>query len=221
MVFLKLLLVEENGFWIYRFFYKYIYKDKFNDVRFYGFFKGEKIEISVLRLDGVWVFFYRGLVIFSNMSFNINMCVGVVLFFLKVFNFSVSEYVFVFFVKFLFFCDSSLEFLKGEYIFEVCLFEKVNLLVEIFGICYGFFGIDFYGRDMWVGFVKGMNNIFYFVFFMMVIIVVLGVFVGMVLGYVGGILGEFVMFILEVLMVLFMFLIFVVFVWFFFIQGYG
>lgn len=220
-VLLKPSLVEENGSWIYRFSYKHTYKDKPNDVRFYGLPKGEKIEISVLRPDGVRVLLYRGSAISSNMSLNINMRAGVVSSLSKAFNLSVSEYVLVSSAKLLFSRDSSLEPLKGEYIFEVRLSEKANPSVEILGTCYGLLGTDSYGRDMWVGFVKGMNNTLYLAFFTTAIIVVLGVLVGITSGYVGGILGELATFILEVLMALPMLPILVVLVWLFSTQGYG
>ncbi|WP_367883985.1 ABC transporter permease subunit [Thermococcus sp. JCM 11816] len=221
-VFLKPSPVEENGSWIYRFSYKHTYKDKPSDVRFYGLPKGKKIEISVLRPDGVRVLLYRGgPAISSNMSLNINMRAGVVSSLSKAFNLSVSEYVLVSSAKLLFSRDSSLEPLKGEYIFEVRLSEKANPSVEILGTCYGLLGTDSYGRDMWVGFVKGMNNTLYLAFFTTAIIVVLGVLVGMVSGYVGGILGELATFILEVLMALPMLPILVVLVWLFSTQGYG
>ncbi|QDA30445.1 ABC transporter permease [Thermococcus indicus] len=220
-VFLEPSLVEENGSSVYRFSYEHAYHDKPSDVRFYGLPYGEEVEISVLRPDGIRVPLYGGIATSSNLSLNTNMRTGVVSSLSGVLNLSEAGYVLFSATQLLFSRDGSMATLNGEYVFEVRIAGNATPSVEILGTCYGFLGTDSYGRDMWVGFVKGMNNTLYLAFFTTVIIVVLGVLIGLISGYVGGALGEFITFLLEVLVALPMLPILVVLVWLFSTQGYG
>lgn len=220
-VFLKPSLVDENGSWVYRFPYEHTYRNKPSDIRFYGLPHRGEVEISVLRPDGIRIPLYRGIVTSGNLSLNTNMRAGVISALSGVLNLSEARYILFSATQLLFSRDGNMTTLNGEYVFEVRLAGNVTPSVEILGTCYGLLGTDSYGRDMWVGFVKGMNNTLYFAFFTTVIIVALGVLIGLVSGYVGGTLGKVMTFLLEVLVALPMLPILVILVWLFSIQGYG
>ncbi|ASJ06214.1 ABC transporter permease [Thermococcus pacificus] len=218
---LKPAVLGENGSVVYEFSYEHTYHDKPSDVRFYGLPYGREVEISVLRPDGIRVPLYKGIATSSNLSINTNMRTGVVSSLSDVLNLSEADYVLFSATELLFSRNGNMETLNGKYVFEVRLAGNATPSVEILGTCYGLLGTDSYGRDMWVGFVKGMNNTLYLAFFTTVIIVFLGAIIGILSGYVGGFLGEFMTFLLEVLVALPMLPILVVMVWLFSTQGYG
>ncbi|EHR77543.1 peptide ABC transporter permease [Thermococcus litoralis DSM 5473] len=220
-VLLKPSITEENGLWVYRFSYNHTYHDKPSDVRFYGLPYGEKVEISVLRPDGRLVPLYYDSVIYTNLSLNSDMRASVVSTLSNVLDLRGERNILFSATQILFSKDESMETLNGEYIFEIRLIGNATPSVEILGTCYGILGTDSYGRDIWVGFVKGMNNTLYLAFFTTVIIVVLGVLIGLLSGYISGALGEFATFLLEVLVALPMLPILVVLVWLFSTQSYG
>jgi len=210
---------EENGTFVYRFVYNHRASDKPNDVRFYGLSRRVKVEISVTRPDGIEVTLYRGRPVSENMSLNVNMKSGVESRISSVFGLSVESYILRPPAHLLFIADASFETLKGEYVFEVRSPEPLFPQMQVVGTCYGLMGTDSRGRDLWVGFVKAMNNTLFLAFFTAVFVVVLGVITGMVSGYVGGAVGEAVSFILEVLVTLPLLPMLVVLVWLFSTQG--
>jgi len=212
---------EEDGIFVYRFTYNHRYSDKPNDVRFHGFSRRTKVKISVIRPDGTELTLYNGRPVSENMTLNVNMKYQVEREISTIFGISLESYILVPPTHLLFIAGPSFETLRGEYVFEVRSSEPLSLRMEVIGTCYGLMGTDSKGRDLWVGFVKAMNNTLFLAFFTAVLVVVFGAIIGMVSGYVGGVLGETMSFILEVLVALPLLPMLVVLVWLFSTQGYG
>ncbi|MDK2870063.1 MAG: peptide/nickel transport system permease protein [Pyrococcus sp.] len=219
-VFLKGSEIERDGFRMYQFLYNHTYKDEPSDIRFYNLSQGEKVEIVVLRPDGILVPLYNDTAISSNLTLNIDMRMEVISTISSVFNLSREEYVFTPPTKLLFSSYKG-KTLKGEYVFEIRIRGNSTPFVEILGTCYGILGTDSYGRDMWVGFVKGMNNTLYFAFSTTFITVVLGALLGLLSGYFEGRVAGLLTFLLEVLIALPMLPFLVLLVWLSSTQGVG
>ncbi|WP_237698673.1 ABC transporter permease subunit [Pyrococcus yayanosii] len=115
---------------------------------------------------------------------------------------------------FLLFSTEDFDVLKGEYIFRIEVDQHIRL--EIKGNCYGLLGTDRYGRDMWVGFVAGMNNTIILSLLISGLTLIFGITLGIISAYIRGM-----DLILEVLAAIPMPPFFVVLVWLVSTQGIG
>ncbi|WP_457753060.1 ABC transporter permease subunit [Thermococcus sp.] len=121
----------------------------------------------------------------------------------------------------LFSADSDFDTLKGTYTFRVLCNCSAPPEIIVYGASYGLLGTDSYGRDIWVGFVKGMVSTLYLALFTTFMIIALGLVLGLISGYFKNLLSSIVTFFLEVLTALPILPILVVLTWVMSRQGIG
>ncbi|BAA30937.1 ABC transporter permease [Pyrococcus horikoshii] len=108
-----------------------------------------------------------------------------------------------------------LEVLKGKYIFKINGTNK-TIRIVIKGNCYGIFGTDKYGRDMWVGFIAGTNNTILLTLLIGGSMLIFGIIIGIASAY-----NKLIDFILEVIASTPMLPFFMILVWLVSTQGIG
>ncbi|AEC51332.1 hypothetical protein PNA2_0415 [Pyrococcus sp. NA2] len=184
--------------------YVHNYTDQPNDIIFYDVKKGTKI--TIIRPDG------------KEISFKVNsykekLSLNTYAKHIIVSQLNIPpEKAALKTATFLLFSTENFQVLKGKYIFKV----KNGGKIEIKGNCYGLLGTDRYGRDMWVGFVAGMNNTIILTLLISGLTLVLGIVLGIISAYV-----KWFEIILEILTAIPMLPFFIVLVWLFSTQGIG
>ncbi|MFA4701026.1 ABC transporter permease subunit [Pyrococcus kukulkanii] len=189
------------------FVYEHRFRDRPNDILFYIHDGTRIVEIKVIRPDGRIVIF-KGKVRNNVISLNSDMREAIISqLHIPIEKAMLKSSTFLLFSKI-----PDLDVLNGRYIFIVSGAEKVKVL----GNCYGFLGTDRFGRDMWVGFILGMNNTLILTALVVGLTLLLGITVGIASMY-----SEIINWMLEVLTALPVFPFLLILTWLIATQGVG
>ncbi len=211
---------SSQGYSFYVYTYKYKY-EKPNDIAIVIYYPSLYV-IDVKRPDGVLVNVYDGM-LFQNITLNTNDRTVLSIFraLRERFNLTDADLGTKTPTELLFSADSDFDTLKGTYTFRVLCNCSAPPEIIVYGTSYGLLGTDSYGRDIWVGFVKGMVNTLYLALFTTFMIIALGLVLGLISGYFKNLLSSIVTFFLEVLTALPILPILVVLTWVMSRQGIG